>query len=118
MDHSFQKCSNIEILKIKQRSCLNKILYFISRCQPRPWFISSSVIILSLGHLHIIVEADDLPFFQLFNCRSKTQLKYHTQLLQILVFLNRYLQRENFFVDSNECYKTYINCYRNFEQVI
>jgi hypothetical protein len=50
-------------------------MYFVGRGEARPWLVCPAVIVLSVGHLHIVTEADeDLPFPEFFHRGSLTEL--------------------------------------------
>lgn len=50
--------------------------YFVCSGEAGPGLVGPAVIVLSIGHLHVIAEADeDLPFSQLFHCGPLAELR-------------------------------------------
>lgn len=60
---------------------------FVFGCEPCPWFIGSTIIVVCLCHFNIIVETYDFLFFEFVNGRTKTELSQQISLLFFFLFL-------------------------------
>lgn len=50
--------------------------YFVGSSEAGPRLVGPSVIVLSVGHLHVVAEADeDLSFSELFHCGPLAELQ-------------------------------------------
>lgn len=70
----------------EKQCCLHSVelvFYLVLGGQFGPWLVCSAVILMSICHLYVVIELDDLPLLQLFHTGSKTQL--HTDANQPLL---------------------------------
>lgn len=70
-----------------------KFIEFLADCclvfrrESRPRLVSPTVVVLRLGHLDVVIEADDFLLLQLLNVRAEAQFAQQVALLLLFGFL-------------------------------
>lgn len=60
---------------------------FVFGCEPCPWFIGPTIIVVCLCHFDIIVETYDFLFLEFVDGRTKTEFSQQISLLFLFLFL-------------------------------